>query len=235
MSVSVPRCSIVVVNYFAHALPFLDRDSYFIAGTAVPDWMSVVDRRVRVRARIAAPVAESTDDPLVRAVAHGALQHLADDAWFHGTRAFAEVTGDLSRKFRDCLGPDDPMRCGFLGHVVTELLLDSVLMEQYPGRLDIYYERLAEIDAERMQAAVNQVSRGETDRLAWFLPLFHRERFLYDYAADTRLLYRLNGVLHRVKLTPLPDDCLSVLADGRERVRREARKLLPSSEYRWPL
>ena len=32
------------MNYFAHALPFLDRP-YFVAGTAVPDWLTVADRR----------------------------------------------------------------------------------------------------------------------------------------------------------------------------------------------
>ena len=37
------------MNYFAHALPFLDDDPYFVAGTGVPDWLSVADRDVRVR------------------------------------------------------------------------------------------------------------------------------------------------------------------------------------------
>ena len=32
------------MNYFAHALPFLDQP-YFMAGTAVPDWLTVVDRQ----------------------------------------------------------------------------------------------------------------------------------------------------------------------------------------------
>ena len=30
-----------IMNYFAHALPFLD-DPYLAAGTGVPDWLSVV-------------------------------------------------------------------------------------------------------------------------------------------------------------------------------------------------
>ena len=33
------------MNYFAHGVRFLE-DPYFLAGTAVPDWLSVVDRRV---------------------------------------------------------------------------------------------------------------------------------------------------------------------------------------------
>ena len=48
------------MNYFAHALPFLDQP-YFVAGTAVPDWLSVVDRQVRVRRRHAEPLANAAD------------------------------------------------------------------------------------------------------------------------------------------------------------------------------
>jgi hypothetical protein len=222
------------LNYFAHALPFLEADPHFIAGTAVPDWMSVADRRVRVRAKLAQPVADSSPDPLVRHVARGALQHLADDGWFHATRGFAEVTGDLSRRFRESLGPDDPMRCGFLGHVVTELLLDAALVERSPSQLDRYYERLSDLDCATVESAVNQISRGATDRLAPLIPLFRRERFLYDYADDARLLYRLNRVLERVKLSPITDDCLGVLSDARPVVRQRATDLLPSDRYRWP-
>jgi hypothetical protein len=50
------------VNYFAHGRRFID-DPYFLAGTAVPDWLNVVDRQVRVRGRHAAVYANP--DPAV--------------------------------------------------------------------------------------------------------------------------------------------------------------------------
>ena len=40
------------MNYFAHGYAFLD-DPYFLAGTAVPDWLSVIDRRMRARSKLA--------------------------------------------------------------------------------------------------------------------------------------------------------------------------------------
>jgi hypothetical protein len=57
------------MNYLAHALPFLD-DPYFVAGTAVPDWLMVADRRVRMRPRYVEPWTRDAD-PLVAAVARG--------------------------------------------------------------------------------------------------------------------------------------------------------------------
>ena len=42
------------MNYFAHGRHFIDQP-YLLAGTAVPDWLNVVDRSVRARpARAAA-------------------------------------------------------------------------------------------------------------------------------------------------------------------------------------
>lgn len=222
------------MNYFTHALPFLLDDPHFMAGTAVPDWMSVADRQVRVRERLAEPVAEGIEtDDVTRAVARGALQHLHDDGWFHRTRGFHEVTGSVTQSFRAVAGTDDPMRCSFLGHVVTELLLDSALIELYPQGLDRYYTQLKLVDPLVIQSAVNQIARGETDRLAQFLPLFLKERFLYDYGEDSRMLYRLNGVLHRVKLPRLTEEFLPVICTARELVRSQVNELLPAEHYLW--
>jgi hypothetical protein len=197
--------------------------------------MSVADRGVRVRARLAAPLAEQTNEPAIRQVAEGALQHLRDDDWFHGTRGFVEVTGDLTRRFRECLGPEHPMQCGFLGHVVTELLLDAALIARHSEKLDVYYRRLDEIEPAIVESAVNQMARGETQRLSRLIPLFITERFLYDYATDRALLARLNAVLQRVKLMPLPEAVLDVLAAARGIVQARVRDLLPEGSYpaRW--
>ena len=53
---------------------------YFLAGTAVPDWLSVADRGVRMRARRVAPLADSSGT-IAAEVAAGVLQHLHDDHW----------------------------------------------------------------------------------------------------------------------------------------------------------
>jgi hypothetical protein len=219
------------LNYFAHAIRFLEEDPYFLAGTAVPDWMAVADRPVRVRAKLAQQLIDSTSDPVTRSVARGALRHLEDDDWFHATAAFVEVSSDLARRFRAFLGPDHPAQCGFLGHIVTELLIDSELDRRHPGRLQTYYQQLDQIDPLIVEAAVNQMARGETARLRVFIPLFRVHRFLFDYAEDHRLLARLNGVMHRVKLEPLPANLLSELATARGIVRDRIAELLPPEHF----
>ena len=87
------------MNYFAHGLQFV-QEPYVLAGTAVPDWLNVVDRRARVRSKAAMPFVDDPDDRTA-AVARGVVRHHEDDAWFHRTRAFAELSWDFTVVIRD--------------------------------------------------------------------------------------------------------------------------------------
>ena len=55
------------MNYFAHGRRFVEQP-YVLAGTAVPDWLNVVDRKVRVRAQRALAMSDDAD-PSMAAVA----------------------------------------------------------------------------------------------------------------------------------------------------------------------
>jgi hypothetical protein len=217
------------MNYFTHALNHLDRP-YFMAGTAVPDWLSVVDRKVRFRPQHLEPWT-FCDEPLQAEVAAGTLRHLHDDGWFHATRGFVEVTGELTRLFRERLGADDQYHCGFLGHVGMELLLDAVLIEQHPERFEEYWRVLQSVDPAAVEGAINRMARQPTERLAWFIDLFRREQVLRCYLNDGRLLSRLNQVLTRVKLCPLPPEAVSILAESRRIVSQRVADLLPSEHF----
>lgn len=213
------------MNYFAHALHHLDRP-YFVAGTALPDWLSVVDRRVRLRAKNVEPFSDGTGTPAAE-LAAGVLQHLEDDAWFHKTAAFAVASAELTVLLRDALPSDDGHRPAFLGHILTEMLLDAILIDRHPERLAGYYALLARLDGQIIEESANRMARNTTDRLHEFVPLFARERFLSDYGDSNRLLYRLNQIMRRVKLNALPGGLEPRLDEARSIVERHAGALLP--------
>jgi len=213
-----------IMNYFAHGYRYVD-DPYFLAGTAVPDWLSVVDRRVRVRPRDA-EVAARGDDQLTARIAAGVAQHHADDARFHCTAAFAELSLRFTVAVRDRLPPDDGLRPSFLGHILVELLLDSLLIDERPDLLDAYYRSMHEVEGAVVEAAVNRMASRSTDRLGFFIPLFTRERFLCDYADDAKLYRRLNQVMHRVGLPQLPVEFCELLPPARRDVAELRGELL---------
>ena len=212
------------MNYYAHARLFLD-DPYFVAGTAVPDWLSVLDRKMRVRSR-AAQTLTSHADGRIAGLAAGIVQHHHDDGWFHQTRAFAELNLQLTAEVRRVLSPDDGFRPSFLGHILVEILLDSALIAAVPERLDAYYTALASVDPRLVGDVVNQIATRPSDLWPVFIPDFCAERFLYDYLEDAKLLARLNRVMRRVQLQPLPDELLTILPAVRSAVARRRDELL---------
>lgn len=213
------------MNYLSHGYRFLDRP-LFMAGTVVPDWLSVVNRKVRARSRLVKPVVESTSDDAVREVGLGILQHHHDDAVFHSNPTFLELEGVLGAEFRTIMPDKFDHRPGFLGHIVVELMLDAVLTENDPALLDGFYATMRSVDSQKVESAVNQMATRTTDRLAWFIDRFCEEKFLYDYATDEGMFFRLNQVLKRVSLPPMPSSGLQVLAKARHLMRHQAEVLL---------
>lgn len=212
------------MNYLAHARHLL-HDPYLAAGVAIPDWLRVVDRTNRVRARNAAPWVDHPE-PEVAAVARGIVQHHHDDAWFHETRAFVELSLEFSRQTRAVLGPDDSLRPSFVGHILVEILLDSNLAADDPTLLDRYYQSMSKVVPLRVEAAVNQMAIRPATGLAEWIPRFCAARFLYDYADDGKLLWRLNMVMNRVGLPELAPPFCSLLPAARRLVRERQAELL---------
>lgn len=220
------------MNYLSHAYKFLD-DPYFVAGTSLPDWMSVIDRRNRARSQAAERVLDD-QDPRVVSLARGVMQHHHDDRWFHQTEHFAMLSTRFAVELRQLLAGESGHQAGFVGHIVVELLLDSVLSDDNPDYLMHYYEAIESLDVELVQDAANRVCTKPFDALGILIPRFVQERFLADYTADDRLWMRLNHVMKRVGLPPLPSSVVSWLADARLRVREAASDLLTEPNEQQP-
>ncbi len=214
------------MNYFAHGHRFLN-DPYFLAGTAVPDWLSVADRKVRAHRNRAIQFVNHPQ-PTVANLARGIVQHHHDDAWFHNTDAFNQITWRTTSLCDGALPKDEGYRPSFLGHILVELLLDAALIAADPLRLERYYAALETVDPAAVELAVNEIAGRSPQRLAWFIDRFRQVRFLCDYADDAKLIFRLNQVMSRVNLLPLPDSFCSTFSAARELVAAHATDCLAS-------
>ena len=213
------------MNYLAHGWRFV-HEPYVLAGTAAPDWLSVIDRKVRLRSRTAAQFVNDADATLA-AVARGIVQHHADDAWFHATPAFTELSLGFAVEIRAALPGDEGFRPSFLGHILVELLLDRALTEDDSRRLDAYYAALSALDPATAEEAISRLATRPISTLATLIPRFIRERFLYDYVDDNKLLTRLNHIMRRVNLPQLPATFSDLIPSMHHRVRARISKLLP--------
>ena len=218
------------MNFLSHALPYLDDEPDVAVLTGVPDWLSVIDRKIRIRPRMATAHLDHPD-PMVAAVARGVDRHIADDRWFHGTEAFVQTNLDLAVQLRDLLPGDRGFRPMFLGHVLIEVILDSIWIAEDRSLAERYYDAVEQIDASEVERAINVVSGHPSDRIATTIRRYADEAFLYDYADDDRLHHRMNQVMKRVGLLPLGDAIRDWYPEARSIVAARRDRLLPSSSF----
>ena len=212
------------MNFLSHAMPYFDTP-LLAACTAVPDWLSVVDRKIRARKRLAIQHLDS-DDPSLRDVASGVIRHIEDDRWFHGTQAFIETNMLIAVQLRDLLPGDAGFRPTFVGHILIEMLLDAFWIRDDRSIADRYYQLLAEQPSGEIQRCVNQITGKPTDKLVGTIERFVEMKFLYDYLDDEKLLMRLNQVMTRVKLAPLPESLVDWLPKTRKLVESKRERFL---------
>lgn len=216
------------MNYLAHAHRHLDRP-YFAAGTALPDWMNVIDRKNRARRQRAEPVTAHADDDLAE-FARGVVQHHHDDHWFHMGESFLRLSAHFSSQLRHFLDSDLGHQAAFVGHISVELLLDAELMARNPQLLSNYYATLYTLDPGKLQQAASIICPRPVTQLTTLVPRFIDERFLEDYATDLGMWRRLNGVMRRVGLPALPESVVEWLSSSRFAVAEHADRLLTPSD-----
>lgn len=212
------------MNFLCHAMPYFN-DPLIAVSTGVPDWLSVVDRRIRARGKLARRFVDSEDREL-QLVAIGVIRHIEDDRWFHGTQAFVETNMQLAVELRDLLPDDTGFRPTFVGHILIEMLLDAFWIRDDPAIGERYYQSLRAISATTIQRCVNAITGKPTDQLANVIDRFAEVQFLYDYLDHDKLLFRLNQVMKRVGLTLLPAVVRDWLPDAEKLVESRRQRLL---------
>lgn len=214
------------MNCLSHAWKYLD-DPWFAAGTCLPDWLGMVDRKARMRrGRIDQFLQDGPADDWEQRLARGVLQHLADDEVFHSSPIFLQLSNEVSRMVSAAAPCDNSHRAPFVGHIVVELQLDAAIETESPGTLDKYYAALSSICPVRMEASVNRVATKPTDQLVRFMEKYLNSRFLFAYLDDSQLLQQVNRIMNRVGMDALPATLLPSLNASRKLVWENRRELL---------
>ena len=220
------------MNFLSHALPYLDRPLLAVS-TGIPDWLSVVDRKIRARGRAAQMFLESEDREL-SLVAHGIVRHIEDDRWFHATEAFVDTNMRLAIELRELLPGDAGFWPTFVAHILIEMYLDAFWIRDDRGNAERYYAAIEAVGFETIERCVNTITGKPTDRLSVAIERFVDARFLYDYLDHDKLLMRLNQVMNRVGLTPLPPEVRDWLPEAKKLVESRRRRLLHAPDDRFP-
>lgn len=227
------------MNFLSHAIPYLTNASFqsplLAVSTGIPDWLTVVDRKIRARGKLAEQHVNSLDKELCD-VAKGILLHISDDRWFHGTQAFIETNMELAIQLRDQLPGDAGFRPSFVGHILIEMLLDGLWIRDDRTHAESYYAAIRQAPPSTIERCVNVITGKPTTKLAAAIERFVEIQFLYDYLDHEKMLMRLNQVMNRVGLPALPDTLAGWLPQAQELVESRRRQLLtpPGDTHHFP-
>jgi len=222
------------MNFLCHAIPLLSAEDLQPLSvetqvravcTGVPDFLSVIDRKIRARGRAAEPLATS-DDCVMRGVAAGILDHHADDRWFHGGETFVRLNLEFAVALRDRLPGDSGFRPSFVGHILIEMLLDANYVLHARELSNRYYDLFDSVALDEIADGINQITGKPTDRIPETLRRFAEARFIEDYIDDESLMMRLNQVMSRVGLEKLPEEVRRWLPEARSEVLLNHARLL---------
>lgn len=212
------------MNYLAHGRNSLG-DPWVLAGTALPDWLRVLDRGLRIQAARAAEAA-GDPDPHAAALARGVLRHLVDDAAFHASPAFRDATRAVASLLRPLAAALPRLRPSFVAHIVIEVLLDAEIVRADAGALDRYYGALATLDAAALERCAARMTPAPPHGLARLVRAFVDVRFVADYLDDAKVAHRVDQVFRRVGTERLGPALEPLLPAARRIVAGAAPELL---------
>lgn len=216
------------MNYLAHAHAFLEfqhpQTGWQVAGTSLPDWLRVVDKKARLRPDVLDAV-HIDDDVRFEALRDGARRHHDDDLRFHADHAFDVVASDLAARLRAL---DAGLRASTLGHVLVEMLLDATLMAARPGLIERYYDVIDDLDEAHIAAFARRATGRPLEHAEHLIDRFRRSRFLLAYQHDDGLLECLVGVCRRAGLQPPPPSSLTLIATARQELGPLTARFFPA-------
>jgi hypothetical protein len=176
------------VNFLAHyviATRFLmpsEPASAYAIGTALPDLLPRAEGRARLRPVQMERAGAQTE--FEAALSAGVSVHLATDAAFHKTAAFAQAQQEVGQILGETAFEGIRVRRFFAAHVLTEMALDAVLLRGEPALADEFYNVFAAADRSAVTRWTETVTEKRLPNLTNVLVRFARSRSLRGYGID---------------------------------------------------
>ncbi len=189
------------MNFLAHyvvATRFLtpvEPLSAYVVGTALPDLLPLAERRVRLRPARVASVEIQTE--FEAALAAGISAHLATDAAFHKTAAFALAEAEVSTLLAEAAFEGIRVRRFFVAHVLTEIVLDAALLRAGPALAGRFYGPFAAADFDLAVQWTEAVTGRALPHLPYVLARFAETQYLRHYAQDDGVATGLSNLCRR--------------------------------------
>lgn len=183
-----------------------DGSPWFCVGNILPDLLSTTGRRLRE-----GEVAETqADSPESVALLRGIHLHHATDRRFHGHPLFKQACSEATELLRVAPFSTPPRRLFFLAHILVEIALDGLLVNQHPDLPDDLYTCLETCEPAAIAVRTAALLQTETalPELAVVIERFLAAHYLPSYRDFEGQMEALRRVYYRAGLGEIasPED-----------------------------
>ncbi len=187
------------MNFLAHY--FLDRNhpsSFFVVGAATPDLLSIYNEKFRVKRHHLQAIEGQDLEDSAQFLIQGIQRHFEADEAFHTSSFFNEKTDFINRELKERFITASNQRKFFIAHVLLELVLDKVLIENNPGIIAEYYQHYSKVfPFQEVKQATSKVTSHPLPNYEHFLEKFLHNRYLTHYTEWDHIVFVLGRILRR--------------------------------------
>jgi hypothetical protein len=192
MQNSLVICIFVIpLNYLSHF--YFDRlhgNEIHNFGLAMPDFV-----RNFIKGRKLKPLDTPSDKSEDWQNLHkGVLKHIQRDHTFHNSGYFHEIGKGLNELIQPAFTKASIPRYWFASHLLSEMVIDRILIKKYPTLAPDFYHEIAIADRGVIEKYLLDHQIVETDVFLSRLHRFCEAQYLNQYVHDHALAYSINRI-----------------------------------------
>lgn len=202
------------MNYLSHYyFDLKDERSEYLMGIALPDLMGSFNRRYKCHEIPEFKTAEPAVPEDLWVLQEGINRHHRLDALFHNGTFFDSQTKWLGKELKELGFNSIHKYFFFYAHVLLEILLDRILLEEVPEIADRFYNQLDAVSEELIYSyfEFNKLILHPEDFADHFQE-FMKHRFLFMYAKPDSVARAMGRIHFRLREDHLSEHDLNLLS-----------------------
>ncbi len=157
----------------------------------------------------------------------GALKHYQSDKIFHASSFFSHYQEIVNGKLKSLPFSELLTRKWFIGHVLTELLIDRSIVQNFPELTDAFYDNLNKSDSVELDGLFSAFGVHDSAPFLDIFNHFRQVKYIYYYADNNKFLYSLSRIMMRVGLPEMTEPDQRLMLKGILEIEEQ---LLPTGE-----
>ena len=214
------------MNYLSHY--YFDRDEdnkYFNIGLILPDLARSHIAKLRIN-----PYKNITfTTKEIASMNDGCNKHFASDRKFHNWMSFVELTNKATDMIRES-GDKDINRDYFITHIMVEILLDKILLDQTPTLADDFYAMIDSVEMDWILKFMRYAGLQDDELWKGQHKRFMKAAFLKSYTSVENVVAAVEGVCANLGRIELNDDQRNLLIEICEAIEPELARSIDALE-----